>query len=102
MMPRAKKTQAVLSSTVVCDRDLCHQLQSIGIRITTIENEVKKPSYCTPRTGAQPLSRWNESVRSARSMRRSICERSIDPMRGASLSIQRLGGDVKQSVRAAG
>jgi len=31
----------MLSSTAVCDRDLFHQLQSIGIHITAIENEVK-------------------------------------------------------------
>ena len=46
--------------------------------------------------------------RSARSMRRSVGERSIDPMRGArnvegqrgtSSSVQWLGGDVEQSVR---
>src|SRR5882672_6048841 len=36
-----RTTQAILSSTAVRDRDLCHQLQSIGIRITAIENEIK-------------------------------------------------------------
>ena len=54
----------------------------------------------------QPLSRWDESARrSARSVRRSIGERSIDPMRGvrnmrSASSSGRLDGRLSTSTTA--